>query len=714
MTAKKTGSSRTPAEWCEEVRLAFGREKSFREEGKKIVRLYEGAEKQSCQFNILYSNTETLQPALYNATPRPVVQRRFKDEDVLGAAVAKVMQRTLEFTLDPGGEEPYDFDDLMRSSVLEALLPGRGVTRFEYDAEIEEGGGAADASKGIRHEYICGKEVPWDRFCHGYAKKWNQVEWVCFEHLVSEHERDDNFEDLTDEQKKEWEPCSLEDSPSSDDGLASSNEVKGVKLYQFYEIWHKPSKKVLFCTPQLDAWLREVDDPYGLANFFPMPTPLRFIQKLSDLVPVPLYILYQKQAEELNTISLRITRLTKMLKVRGGYDSTVEDLAKVLEADDGTMVPMQALSQLYGQNKSLKDAVWIPEITEIVGALQMLYTNREACKRVIYEITGISDILRGASVASETATAQKIKDQWGTLRLRRMQKAVAKYVQESLRIIAELAANNYGVETFKSMTGLSYPSQAEKDAAKMAMGQFQMAAQAQAAQPPAPGQPPQEAPQPDPKLLELLSTPSWEEIVSAMQNSLTRAYKIDIETNSTVDAEATEDKQNISELLNAMAQFMSGVAPLVESGTMPFEAAQTILMSIVRRFRFGTDVEDALKKMKPPEKPDDGSAAKAQMEQKKGEMDLQMIQAKAQAEQQSMQMQAQLQQEQMNLEREKLAMQRQEMEMQMEFKREEHAMNMAALQAKTQALLVTAKAKVDSANAMPKPAAKTAPTAKKS
>ena len=34
---------------------------------------------------------------------------------------------------------------------------------------------------------------------------------------------------------------------------------------------------------------------------------------------------------------------------------------------------------------------------------------RQECKQVIYEVTGLSDIIRGASNAQETATAQTIK-----------------------------------------------------------------------------------------------------------------------------------------------------------------------------------------------------------------------------------------------------------------------------------------------------------------
>lgn len=679
--------ARTPQQWCDAIRQAQAREKHFRKNGKTVIEIFEGAKSDTTQFNILYSNTETLQPALYNATPRPVVQRRFRDEDPLGAAVAKVAQRTLEFSIDPAGEESLDFDEVMSAAVLDALLPGRGVTRFKYETEVEEGGGPKDASTGTQHGYICVESVPWDRFCHGYARKWKDVEWICFEHLVSKHERDLNFPELTEQQRRDWEPCSMEaraDSRQDDTAPRDPEEFRGVELFQFFEIWHRPSKRVMFCTPQVNEWLKEVDDPFQLELFYPIPQPLRFVEKVSSLTPTSLYTLYEKQAEELNTITLRINKLTKMLKVRGGYDSSIDALDKILSSDDGTMTPIDGLAKLYGMNQKLDNAIWIPEITEIIQALQVLYNNREACKQTIYEITGLGDIIRGVSVASETATAQKIKDQWGTLRLRRMQKKVQAYVRDSLRMIAELAGNFYDVEDYKRITNLQYPTEMQKQQAQFALQSAMQSGQ--------------QVP-PDPQLQEMLQTPSWEQITQALSSHLVRAYKIDIETNSTVDAAATEDKQDISELLNAMAQFMSGVAPLVESGGMSFDVARTILLTIVRRYRFGTEVEDSLRKMQAPQPKDDGKA-KAEME--KMQMEMQQMQAQAQIDSKARQEQLQLEQEKMALERERMDMDRQKMEMEMEVARAEHQARLAEIQAKTQATLVTAQAKVTAAHAMPK------------
>ena len=136
--------TQTPVQiWLSEIQSALDREKGFRKTGKRVTRLYEAgasseAEAAQTPFNILYSNTDTLLPALYNAVPRPVVQRRYKDESPLGKEAAKVGQRLLEFQLDASDSEYESFDDLMQLSVLQALVPGRGMLHFKYEASFEK------------------------------------------------------------------------------------------------------------------------------------------------------------------------------------------------------------------------------------------------------------------------------------------------------------------------------------------------------------------------------------------------------------------------------------------------------------------------------------------------------------------------------------------------------------------------------------------------
>lgn len=648
--------------WLTELEDALKREKDWRKEAKATVRLYEGKKKQENQFNILFSNTETLSPALYNSTPRPLVERRFKDADPIGKMVSRIGQRSLEFLIDPANCDYVPFDDLMEQAVLEALVPGRGVTRFKYEAifnkvepgetlESEEEGEAlepADPIEQVSYETICGESIPWDRFRHGYAKSWQDVPWVSFEHFMTREECVANFKEIGAKL-----PLTIDGSSTSSDSDDSNTEkvedAEGVKLAHIFEIWDKETKKVLFICPGYKAGMvKEVEDPLSLNGFFPMPKPLTLFASISSLIPITLYSTYEEQAKELNRITVRINRIVSALKVRGFYDGTLQGFERLLESADNTLLPAENVAAMQ-QGQTLEKSIWFMPIERLINVLQQLYVQREQIKQVIYEITGISDILRGSSVASETATAQNIKNQWGTLRLKKQQKRVSRYVRDCLRIMGELAMTKLSSETLTKMTALKFPSAEEKQLAQQTQAQQQALTQ--------PGQPP--AP-PDPALQAVLTLPSWEELRAIMSDDILRNYKIDIETNSTVDAEATEDKANMGEFLNALAQFLNGVAPMVEQGILPFDAAKSIMLAVTRRYRFGPEVEDELSKMAAPqpqgEKPDpaaEANAAKAkaeveamqqeqQMSQQRNAMELQNAQEEAALARQTAQLDSQL------------------------------------------------------------------------
>jgi hypothetical protein len=116
---------------------------------------------------------------------------------------------------------------------------------------------------------------------------------------------------------------------------------------------------------------------------------------------------------------------------------------------------------------------------------------------------------------------------------------------------------------------------------------------AQAAQ-----QPPPQMPPIPPEVEIAFKSPSWEDVIKVMRDRIVFNYKVDIETNSTIDAEASQDKQDIAELLNALSQFLNGIAPLVEQGVMTIDVAKSMLLTVSRRYNFGSQLEDALNAMK--------------------------------------------------------------------------------------------------------------------
>ena len=164
---------------------------------------------------------------------------------------------------------------------------------------------------------------------------------------------------------------------------------------------------------------------------------------------------------------------------------------------------------------------------------------------------------------------------------------------------------------------------------------------------------------------------------------MSRAYKIDIETNSTVETDATEDQANITKMMTAMGQYLNGVSPLVANGSMPFEVAKNMLLVIARRFQFGDEIENDLKQMTQPKPPDDGSAkAQAQAQQ--------VEQIKMQLEQQRMQLQDQ--QFKIKLQADQ-AVQQAEVQQSLQSEARAHELALAQIQSKKELMALEVEAK---------------------
>lgn len=623
--ASKTTDEDFVKSWLKELASAYAREKDWRAQGDKLTRIYEAeaGAKATNPYNILFSNTETLSPALYNSTPRPQVKPRFVQKDnALTRLAALTGQRLLQFFIDTNNPDYPDLDEVLKQTLTEALVPGRGVPRVKYEADIQQ--------EQVTSETVCVATVPWDRFLHGYAKHWQQVPWVAYEHRMTFEDAKASFGEEA-ARSLDFSEDGSSDGSGADgdtDGDSGGRDLfsrkvegaKGAALAQVFEIWVKASRTVVFISPNAkDKVLKRMDDPLKLQGFFPTPKPLHLIRTISSLTPRALYSMYEQQAQELNDLTVRISKIVKAMKVRGYYNSTVEGLRNLLEQDDNTMLPLTNAGQLQAQGLKLDDAIWLMPIEKLVAVLQQLVTQRAQVKQVIFEITGIADIMRGSSQASETLGAQEIKNQWGTLRLKRLQKEVARYTRDVLRIALEIMVTRFGVDTVKAMTGLPFPTRMEKQQAQAQMQQLQATLP--------PGAPPEQLPPEMQQIQAVLAAPDMDTVLELLKNDTLRNFAVDVETNSTVDAEATEDKQDMAELMNALAQFLNGVAPLVESGTMPQEAAKVIMLHLLRRFRMGGEVEEAIMAIQPPSP--GGGQESAQLEEmkkalEKGQADLQV------------------------------------------------------------------------------------------
>ncbi len=612
--------------WLDRINQADKAEKAWRITAGKIITKYrsdDGVDVQGNRrqesFNILWSNVETLSPALYNRTPKPDIRRRFADADPVAKAVSELLTRASEYTF-----EAEDFDRCMQYVVHDALLVGRGVARVRYDpvfvAHQDDGDDDGDeptesAPDDLAAERVCFEHVQWDDFRCEPCRNWKDVTWVAFRLFLTKKELVDRFGEAG-----ESVPCdhtsreSVTGTPNSPNNSDRDEENRG----KVWEIWDRTTRRVMFLAPEADGGddkgtiLSEEDDPLSLTGFFPVPQPLYTTEDPSSLIPVPDYEIYSVLAGDLERTTKRIIHLTKAIKVAGIYDASLPELQNLYGDGDARLEPSQNVMALI-ERGGLEKAIWFAPIEPIIIALRDLYQHREVIKQAIYEITGVSDIMRGQTMASETATAQQIKGQWGSLRLQRRQRDVQRFARDMLRLSVEVMAERFSPETLTMMTGLQYPTNDQRMLAQQV--------QAQGGQLP-------------PEMAEILSRPTWDDLLQVMRNDLILSYRIDIETDSTIAPDAAAEQQAMAELMAGVSNFVATIGPAVASGYLPMDVAKSLLLMAVRRFKAGPAIEGEIEKIQQPPQQPQPQDNTLQVEQMRAQTELQRQQADIQGQMQ--------------------------------------------------------------------------------
>lgn len=556
--------AKTAQQWRDTL---ASREKKLKEDwletAKSILDLYDGKKGKGAAYNILYANTETLLPALYNSLPRPEVSRRYTARDPmerqLDGAISQVAERTLEFLIDTNDEGYESFDSVCQSVVFDSILPGMGQARARYKAE--DGG----------YQTICWEHIPYDRFLWGFARKWEQVPWVAFGHDMTKEHFEATFPAFT----KKAAYKEFKWAEDAENETEADNRKQYGPTILVWEAWDHATQQVSFVSESFsDEFILQEPYPCHLSSRFPCPKPLYFVKKTSDLVPKPLYTVYQTLAEDLDDVTKRLARVIRAIRVRGVYNSQIAEFEKVLgDANDNALIPSENANTLFTEKGGLEANVWLMPIEMLVKVAQQLYVAQANIKQTIFELMGISDIQRGSTAAGETASAQTIKDKWSNVRLRRSQREVATFCRALLRVGLEMAAELFTPATLFSITRLPYPFQ------------------------PVPEGP-----------------PSWPLISQVMRDQLQRTYRVDIETNSTVDLEATEDKESIAEFMNAFGQMMAGFKPILEQQILDPTLLKEVMLEVTKRYRFGRRIEGVLEQMQPPQQQQNVEEVKAQAE----------------------------------------------------------------------------------------------------
>lgn len=572
---------------------------------KKLVKRYRDDTRgsggnETAKFNILWSNVQTLIPAVYAKLPKADVSRRFGDNDPVGRVAARLVERAVDFEI----EHYPDFRSTMKYDVEDRFLGGRGTSWVRYEPHvapigveddgvsitnnIEEGEGAPPPLEQIEYERAPVDYVHWKDFGHSQGRTWEEVgqvwRWVYMT-------REAIVERFGEEMAR---------TIPTDQGPETLNAYRDSKrqynLAKICELWDKETLKVFWFCKGMPHFIDVRDDPLGLEGFFPCPKPLYATTTSDNLVPVPDFVLYQDQAMELDILSDRIDGLVKALRVRGVYDASQPALQRLMtEGDNNALIPVDKWAA-FGEKGGLKGSIDLLPLDTIAQALLQCYQARSDIKSQIYEITGISDIIRGQSMASETATAQQIKGQYAGLRLRSMQEDVALYATEVIRLKAQVMCLHYQPQTILAYAAAEQMSDADKALI--------------------------------PQALQLL------------RDKPLRNFRIDIAADSLVQIDEAQEKQDRMQFLQAFGGFLQQALPVGQASPELIPVMMDLLKYGVQAFKAARPLEGsidaAVEQLKmaaqqPRENPEaQREQMVAQAEQAKAQMMMQMEQAKLQ------------------------------------------------------------------------------------
>ena len=450
------------------LRIIAAYEKEFAPWERRVKRLLEkytdakAQQRKTAKFNILWSNVQTLVPAVFSRLPKPDVSRRFKDNDPVGRVASLILERALEYEV----EHYPDYPTSLRDAVYDRFLGGRGVNWVRYEphtkqvatpedgVQITEDQDEAPTQEVLDYECCPVDYVHWKDFGHQVARTWAEVDCVWRKVYMGREALVERFgEELGNEIPLDTKPEELKKTPGANDG-----DYQAV----IYELWHKPSGKAIWISKSQPTPLDVRDDPLGLEEFWPCPKPLFATLTTDSLIPTPDFTLYQDQAEELDILSDRIDGLIKALQVKGVHDAAIPELKRLFtEGGNNDLIPVKNWAA-FAEKQGLKGSIDLVDLTPIFNALLAAYQAFDQVKAHVFEITGISDIVRGATDANETLGAQQLKGQYANLRLRDMQNGVSEFACELLRIKAQIICSKFQPQTIMMIGAVDQLSEADR------------------------------------------------------------------------------------------------------------------------------------------------------------------------------------------------------------------------------------------------------------
>jgi hypothetical protein len=542
--------------WSTEIQASQQELMKFHTDANRITQRYldrrDAYAKDESKVNLFWSTMKVLLSMLYARPPKADVSRTFQDfEDDQARVAGLMLQRILNRGFD---ENVSVWDAAVRQGIEDWLIVGMGQIWLRYEVKTEpyvipavfdEFG--VELQPETEAERIVDEDAPvdyiyWEDFFYSPARTWPEVRWVARRVWMTKDQLVERFG----EEIAKIVPLGVQVRKADVNDQSPKHDPWSKA--EVFEIWCKENKKVYWYAKGADVILDVKDDPLQLDGFFPCPKPLAANVTSSNFMPRADYIFAQDQFNELDEINTRITWLTRAAKVVGVYDKTADGVQRMFQQGaENQMIPVDNWA-LFAEKGGIKGQVdWAP-IDMVVNCIERLRQYRQDKVMQIYEVLGISDVMRGSSRASETATAQQIKAQFGSTRIQLMQFYIADWISQSLRIKAEIICKHWQPETIIKRSNIERTPDAP-----MAMAAIELLKDEHMAQ-----------------------------------------YRVNVEADSMAALDWAAERDAAVQFMQGLGAFISQVAPMAQSVPQAAPVLLSLLQWSVSKFRVSQQIEGVL------------------------------------------------------------------------------------------------------------------------
>lgn len=557
------------------------------------------------QLNLFWSIVNTLKPALYAQPPKPLIERRYPSRDMTARIAAQVLERCVTFEIERSNYdsvvstsiddylkvgmgsvwityEPVIGTETPRIPVTEveapppAPMPGfppvpgigmEGEEGPEMEGQEEQEGpemeGAPEAPSQYVDEmgnlvdpslvkeddegyYIDGEPVEtlidektvvnylhWSDLLYEPARVWSEVKKIARKVHISKKQFIAKFGE------EAYRAYSYSQERADND---LEREINRGKIC-VYEVWDKEENKVTWIAEGHNEVLKESEPYLKFDNFFPCPEPL-FATLATGLTPRPDICFYQDQQDTIHYLCQKTQDIARFIKVLSVGGAENPELNNLLRQPNGTHISLSNF-QMYLQQGGIKSSFEVLSMADHASILRVLHDAIEQEKQQIYDITGIADIVRGVSSASETLGAQQIKSQYASARISARQRKVALFCNDIVRLIAQVIKNHYQTDTIVRMSGVGNDEEAMEFIAAAA---------------------------------------------DLLRNDTLSDYRIEIETDSTKFTDVEAAKQSAIDLTNALAQMFNALLPHTQGVPELVPVISELTLYTARQFEAGRHV----------------------------------------------------------------------------------------------------------------------------